>query len=333
MKILARWLAVIALVVSPSAWAAGGSYSGLVVFGDSLVDSGNAYLATSGGVAKPADGYYAGRFSNGFNFADYLSDMISGTPATALFAGGRNMAVGGALAAYSPSETSPSFVRQIAYYNMMVGTPIDSNALVLITFGGNDVRDTITSGGAVSFQSAIDSFTYALGQLYTLGARNVVIVGSPDIGALPASAAVAAAVPGRLAELTARSQQINAALQGISAAFGTMPGVESNYFDLFGYEQALLANPAAFGLPSTLNTTTPCQIAGGGSPQLANCSNALYFDAIHPTTQVHQAIATAIAGQLGISAVPEGQVWVMLILGVGMVGASQRRRRAVVAIA
>lgn len=328
MRMLARWFALIALMLAPSAWAANGSYSGLYVFGDSLVDSGNAYIGTLGAEASPANGYFAGRFSNGFNFADYLSFMISGKPTKALLAGGLNAAVGGATAAYDPAETSPSFLSQIGYYDALHGTPIDPNALVLVTFGGNDVRDTIGTGGPVDFSASVGALTLGLQELYNRGARNLLIVGSPDIGLLPASALLAGAVPGRLAELTARSQQINAQLAALAGLANSVPGVAAGYFDLFDYEHGLLANPAAFGLPSTLNTTTPCQIVGGGSPQLANCSNALYFDAIHPTTQVHQAIATAIAEQLGIHAVPEGQIWVMLILGVGLAGASLRRRRA-----
>ncbi|WP_294330242.1 SGNH/GDSL hydrolase family protein [uncultured Sphingomonas sp.] len=328
MRMLARWFALIALMLAPSAWAANGSYSGLYVFGDSLVDSGNAYIGTLGAEPSPANGYFAGRFSNGFNFADYLSFMISGKPTTALLAGGLNAAVGGATAAYDPAETSPSFLSQIGYYDKLNGKPIDPNALVLVTFGGNDVRDTIGTGGAVDFSASVQALAYGLSELYQQGARNLLIVGSPDIGLLPASALLAGGVPGRLAELTARSQALNTQLAALAGLANTVPGVTAGYFDLFGYEHDLLANPAAYGLPSTLNTTTPCQIPGAGSPQLVNCSNALYFDAIHPTTQVHKAIATAIAGQLGIRAVPETQIWVMLILGVGMAGASLRRRRA-----
>lgn len=328
MRMFARWFALVALMLAPSAWAANSSYSGLYVFGDSLVDSGNAYIGTLGAEPSPTDGYFAGRFSNGFNFADYLSFMISGKPTKALLAGGVNAAVGGATAAYDPAETSPSFLSQISYYDALNGTPMDPNALVLVTFGGNDVRDTLGTGGPIDFSASVGAFAVGLQELYNRGARNLLIVGSPDIGLLPASVLLAGTVPGRLAELTARSQQINAQLAALAGLANSVPGVTAGYFDLFGYENALLANPAAYGLPSTLNTTTPCQIVGGGSPQLANCSNALYFDAIHPTTQVHQAIATAIAGQLGIHAVPEAQIWMMLILGVGLAGASLRRRRA-----
>jgi len=63
------------------------AYSELLVFGDSLVDSGNARIgAIAMGLPDPAPpelGYFQGRFSNGYNFADYLSLGYWGAPATA----------------------------------------------------------------------------------------------------------------------------------------------------------------------------------------------------------------------------------------------------------
>ncbi|WP_066720996.1 SGNH/GDSL hydrolase family protein [Sphingomonas pituitosa] len=327
MKAFTQFFAVVLLCVAPAAARAATSYSGLYVFGDSLVDSGNAYLATNGTVASPDDGYFAGRFSNGFNFADYLSLAITGTPATSLYAGGRNVAVGGATAEFVPGELSPSFRAQVGLYWNQVRAPIDSDALVLLTFGGNDVRDTLLTGGPVSFLAALSDFNDAVTALYGLGARHFAIVGAPDIGLLPVSAALAGNIPGRLDELTARSLQISLALRQMAASIDAQPDVTASFFDLFATEHDLLDSPAAFGLPATLNTTTPCQIVGGGSPQIANCSNSLYFDEIHPTTQVHKAIADAMARQLGISAVPESETWVLLILGVAATGAVLRRRR------
>ncbi len=327
MRTVTRFFAFVALCLAPITAQAGTAYSGLYVFGDSLVDSGNAYLATAGLVANPDNGYLGGRFSNGFNFADYLSIAITGHATTPLLAGGRNVAFGGATAEMVSGEQSPSFLAQVGLYHDRVGAPIDSDALVLLTFGGNDVRDTILTGGPVNFVSALTDFTDAVGALYGLGARHFAIVGSPDIGLLPVSIAKAGNVRGRLDELTLRSQQISYALRSTAEALDAQPGVTADFFDLFAMEHALLTSPSAFGLPDTLNSTTPCQILGGGSPQVANCSNALYFDGIHPTTQVHRAIAGAMASQLGISAVPEGETWVLLILGVAGIGAVQRRRR------
>ncbi|WP_435876842.1 SGNH/GDSL hydrolase family protein [Sphingomonas quercus] len=325
---------MLALVVAPCASAQAVNYSGLYVFGDSLVDAGNAFLATGGAEASPINGYYQGRFSNGYNFADYLSLAISGTPTQPALIGGTNVAVGGADAETKPGEVSPSFISQIGLYSGTLGNgPIASDALVLVTFGGNDVRDTIATGGAIDFTAAANDFATGLNLLYALGARNFVITGSPDIGLLPASLAATGGNAVRLGELTDRSMQISDLFEAKTAAFDMLAGVNASFFDLFGYEHDLLADPTAFGLPAGLDTTTPCQIPLGGSPQLANCANSLYFDGIHPTTIVHQAIAGAILAQLDAPAVPEPAAWLTMILGFGGIGVALRRQRLAMPIA
>jgi len=326
MKLILRFLALLAIATAPTV-SAQISYSGLYVFGDSLTDSGNAYLGTGGAQANPTNGYYFGRFSNGPNFADDISLALLGAPTVpALVHGGLNFSVGGADAQFKPGAVSPSFLEQIGLYGTFIGAPIPSDALVLITFGGNDVRDTIFTGGAIDFAAAGNDFTTGLGQLYGLGARNFVIVDTPDIGLLPVSIATVGAIPGRLGELTDRSQDINALLADSAGALDAMPGTHVSFFDLFSFEHNLLANPAAFGLPAGLNATTPCQIVGGGSPQLANCSNSLYFDAIHPTAQVHAVIAGAILAQLrSTAAVPEPATWLAMLFGFAVIGVALRR--------
>jgi phospholipase/lecithinase/hemolysin len=325
MKLILRVLALLAIVMTPAV-SAQTSYSSLYVFGDSLTDSGNAFLGTGGAQASPANGYFFGRFSNGPNFADDISLALLGTPTVPALAGGLNFSVGGADAQFKPGAVSPSFLEQIGLYGSLVGAPIPSNALVLITFGGNDVRDTIFTGGPISFAAAGNDFATGLGQLYGLGARNFVIVDTPDIGLLPVSIATAGAIPGRLGELTDRSEEINALLASSAGALDALPGTQVSFFDLFGFEHNLLANPAAFGLPASLNTTTPCQIVGGGSPQLANCANSLYFDAIHPTAQVHAVIAGAVLTQLrSTAAVPEPATWLAMLLGFAVIGIALRR--------
>lgn len=329
MKVIARFVALLAFFAAPAAWAGSPGYSGLYVFGDSLVDAGNAYLGTMGSEASPNDGYYLGRFSNGPNFADYLSLMITGKPTVPVLLGGRNVAVGGATLLLENGEQSPSFLAQVKYYADNVKVPIDPNALVLLTFGGNDVRETINTAGPIDFSPALYDMGQGISYLYALGARHFVITGSPDIGLLPISVFEAGAVPGRLAELSQRSQQISTALNGIAGTINAQGDASASFFDLLGFEHDLLAHPANYGLSPTLNTTVPCQVPGGG-PAQTGCGNSLYFDPIHPTTQVHQVIATAIANQLGISPVPEGETWLLLILGMGGVGAVLRRRRAAV---
>ncbi|MHA6721112.1 SGNH/GDSL hydrolase family protein [Sphingomonas sp. RS6] len=329
MKIVGRLFALILLFVAPCASAQSLGYSGLYVFGDSLVDSGNAYLATGGVQASPGNGYFGGRFSNGFNFADYLSIEITGAPSMAALAGGTNFAVGGADAEQKPGQVSPSFLDQILLFGSLAAAPIPNDALVLVTFGGNDVRDTILTGGPIDFSGAGEDLATGLGLLYGLGARNFVVTGSPDIGLLPVSVATAGGIPGRIDELTERSQAISAIFAAQTAALAALlPGANATFFDLFALQHAVLDAPEAFGFPANFNTSMPCQIPGGGSPQVANCLNSLYFDAIHPTTQIHAAIAGAIVDQM--TAVPEAEAWLLMIIGFAALGAMLRRREAMV---
>lgn len=72
------------------------AYSGVFVFGDSLVDSGNALkLAEWYGSLPLTDlpegaptaslGYFLGRFSNGYNFADLLANKTIGSVTKPIF--------------------------------------------------------------------------------------------------------------------------------------------------------------------------------------------------------------------------------------------------------
>jgi outer membrane lipase/esterase len=325
MKQMLRVLALAAAFIAPSAWAQ--NYSSLIVFGDSLVDPGNAYIGSGFTQASPANGYAAGRFSNGPNFADYLSLDLFGTVTTPALLGGSNIGVGGTTAAHK-SAGDNSFLEQIALFPTLSGiSHISSSALVLVTFGGNDVRDTIGTSGPVDFSASAAALQTGLLELYNAGARNFVITGTPDIGLLPVSINFPGITPNQLDALTQRSEDINALFSNVTGALDALPGDNATFFDLFGFEHDLLGNPTAFGLPANLNTTTPCQVIGGGVPQIANCANSLYFDAIHPTTQVHAAIADAILRQLGAASVPEPATWMAMILGLAAIGAALRRQR------
>jgi phospholipase/lecithinase/hemolysin len=318
--------ALLAIVWAPGSWAK--SYSSLFVFGDSLVDAGNAYIGSGGTQASPVNGYFMGRFSNGPNFADDLSKALVGLALTVpALLGGTNIAVGGTTAQHK-FLGDLSFIEQATIFPAYTGSStIPGDALVLVTFGGNDVRATDATPGQVSFQQAATDFSTALGLLYADGARNFVITGSPDIGLLPDSIIKTGDNQAQLDLLTQRSQQISALFQGGTTALDALPGVNAAFFDLFGFEHDLIADPAAYGLPAGLNTTTPCQVLGGGYPQLSGCVNSLYFDDIHPTYQVHQAISNAILAQLQAAAVPEPAVWMTMILGFTAIGATMRRQR------
>lgn len=319
---------ILVVVATP---ASATQFSSLLVFGNSLVDTGNAQIGSLlNGLPDPAPaalGYANGRFSNGPNFADYLSAGIGGTPATAYLQGGSNFAVGGALAAYVPGGPIPSFLQQVAIFGSL-NQPIASDALVLVTFGGNDVRATLTSTGAVDFTASVNALRDGLSALIAAGARNIVVTGVPDIGDLPATRKVATLIgnPTLLGISTARSIALGEAFDATTAMVGAASGANVQYFDLLGLETSLIGNPAAFGLPPTLVRNTSC-LDAGAAVVAQGCAGYLYFDDIHPTTQIHALIAESIARQVGIgaAAVPEPSTWVMLLFGFALVGAAVRR--------
>lgn len=321
-----RILALAGLALCAVSPASAVSYSSLWVFGDSLVDSGNAATFTGYAQANPAYGYYMGRFSNGLNFADDLAPLIGAAPISDALHGGTNFAVGGATAEDSSDPLNFSFNKQVASVIPLHASTIPSDALVLVTFGGNDVRDTIGTNGTIDFTAAIDDFAADLADLYALGARNFLIVGAPDIGLLPDSYLKTGGDLAQLAALSTRSEKISALMETQAVLLDALAGTSVSFFDLYDYEHQLLADPAAFGLPANLNTTTPC--INPFNPAAANCSASLYFDTIHPTAPVHQAIANAIVAQLDAEAVPEPATWVMMILGFGAIGFGLRRRGA-----
>jgi outer membrane lipase/esterase len=309
--------------------AAAQNYRDLYVFGDSLVDSGNARVGrlAGGGVdpAPPSQGYFEGRFSNGYNFADYLSIEITGGPATASTLGGYNFSVGGAQAAEVSGDASPSFAEQIGVFAAS-GKVFNADSLVLLTFGGNDVRGELAKLGTIpgytpTLAPALSAFTAGLSSLAGLGARNIVVTGLPDIGQIPVVTALGN--PQLSGAGTQLSFGLNQAFAQSVSGFATQANLNVQFFDLFSYQAAIYANPVMFDLPATLNTRSACLQVPGAAP---TCDGYVYFDGVHPTTQVHSAIASGISSQLGIAAVPEPSIWGMMIIGFGAIGTAMRRR-------
>jgi outer membrane lipase/esterase len=238
------------------------TFSNLFVFGDSLVDSGNARAARlAGGGADPAPpelGYFQGRFSNGYNFADYVSLDLFGRPTAAAAFGGMNFAVGGAQAAEVAGDASPSFAEQLALFAVS-GQSLRSDSLVLVTFGGNDVRSQLaaatTPGTVPTLVPAINAFNANLAALVGLGARNIVVTGLPDIGQIPGVTQLGSpALSGLGTQLSfGLNQAINQSVTGL----GTQTGYNLQFFDLFAYQASIYSDPASVGLPTSLEGHAP----------------------------------------------------------------------------
>jgi outer membrane lipase/esterase len=246
------------MLVGMPAEAAPPAFTGLLVFGDSLSDTGNA-----------------GRFSNGPVWVEHLAERI-GLGLQPARSGGTNYAVGGARAQGGPTDVRA----QVAAFLADCGGSLDRNALYIVYGGGNDLlaaalapdRDAVARNAATALARAVDDLAAA-------GARRILVPNLPDIGIAPLVRAQGAAWAAEARRLT---RAFNMTLQRALARVETARAATILRLDVFLLAERVLADPAAAGFR---DVTNPCL----GGP----CEGALFWDPVHPTTKAHARLAAA----------------------------------------
>lgn len=332
-RLLARAFAGLSLCAATLSASASGPFSNLVVFGDSLSDSGNnAILLTAafGGALPPVvvtgDGFYsqipsaAGTYSNGSVWTQYLAQSL-GVPLAPSIAGGTNYAFGGAQTGLNGNDVPglPGFPysmqTQVSTYLGTTANIADPNALYVVAGGGNDVRAALEAiaAGADANTTAVATITsYAsnmagmVASLKLAGAQHVLVMNTPNFGLTPLANAMGI---GPLA--TSLSFAMDQALAGALAGSGVMS------FDMFGFMTTVVAAGPASGFS---NWTNACAAAVNH----CDVNTALFWDGIHPTTLAHQQLAAAVLA----TAVPEPETAALLVVGLVVIALGRRRRAA-----
>lgn len=346
--LLKAGLAAAALLASAGAATAQTSTpSAIYVFGDSLSDRGN--LAEALGRNFPNPPSYHDSFTNG-NVALQVAAQrvglsvdpslwvsgfqdVHGLFGGASFQPGTNYAVAGATSAAAAvgGPTGINLPQQILAYGSRSGGAADPNALYTILIGGNDVRNAAKQGtGAAAITAGVSAELGAIRSLAGLGASNLLVINVPDVGAIPE---FAQDNPALAASATTYSQSYD---QQLAAGIGALNLGKATVklFDLYGYENGLLANAASYGFTDITDrcyTNTPLSAAATPAcgPGGANVDQFVYWDSVHPTARVDAIIGSALADAAfgPAAAVPEPMTWGMLGLGAGAIGFAMRRRR------
>jgi phospholipase/lecithinase/hemolysin len=304
-------------------------YSAIYAFGDSLSDAGNLYLSTStAGASFPVSPPYfkeqygsvsAAVFSNGPTWVQDLSIALGlGTLAPSLDAG-KDFAYGGAQTGPTPQNAGNteyqaiSLPAQLAQFKAQVPNPA-SNALYTLSVGSNDVLSILDTPGLSAAQQTTDindavanEIAFIQG-LAALGAKNLLVLGIPDLGKTPnVTEGIANGSNTPSAALDAEASQLassyNAALTAQLSALASVNGLNAHVIDAYGLIDSAVANPSSYGLT---NVTTPVwsgSYTSSTSGTLAATSPAaqnqyLFWDTLHPTQTGHQAIAEAAEQQL-----------------------------------
>src|SRR4051812_29480301 len=242
---------VIACVPTP----AGAAFDGLYVFGDSLSDVGNVQTVTSGlaPLVAPTPGpyYFNGRYSNGPNFVESLSEGLGLGAVRPSGVGGNVYAYGGALATGPPPPASV-VVQDVddQVSQCLAAHPVGSPTALYVVYAGSNDLITNPSGGA----AAAASLAGSIGRLYDAGARHVLAPNLPLLGLVPR----VNGNPAQRGAADAATRQFNAALaaslDGLQAA---RPGLTLYRLDVAGLFDDIVADPAAFGLTNVTDPAAP----------------------------------------------------------------------------
>jgi 3-phytase len=248
--------------------------SEIVVFGDSLSDTGNVFLAT-GGVAAGAP-YYQGRFSNGPVWVEILAEELGMPAPEPSLLGGTNYAWGGAETGSGLSSfDTPNVGMQIDFFLGDRGQ-FAGDELIVVAAGSNDLLWQAPHGHGQIVANLCKHIT----QLAAAGGTTFLVANSPAAG--PKAA--------KFNSLLARELD---RLEG-------QLGVTIIQLDMATVWQAIQVFPGDYGLTNVIDAACPGCGIGFPDPDaidtlVPNPDEYFLWDLIHPTRVVHAITGDAAA--------------------------------------
>lgn len=310
----ARWTVVICFVLALAMPAftvsAQSRFSGIVVFGTSLSDSGNAYALvgdqstppdfTLNPLLVPSAPYARGghHFSNGATWVEQFarSHGLEGSVHPA-FATKNLTATNYAVGAARAYDDGINFnlTRQVDTFLQRSGPVASSQALYVIEMGGNDVRDAFQvyaaggNGGPIVAQ-ALGSISTNIRRLYEAGATEFLVWVTPNIAMTPALRSFGPAAGAFATQIT---QAFNGGLNQVLAQLSQgLPGIRLVRLDAYRILNDIVANPGAFGFTTT---ATACLTPDRAPFVCDQVDEFLFWDGIHPTKAGHAILAQETA--------------------------------------
>jgi phospholipase/lecithinase/hemolysin len=301
---------------------------GLVVFGDSLSDTGNAFALERRtglfGIERPNNTppHYQ---------LDFLlvpdapyprggHNLTNGAPWVQVLARSLGLAANAAPAFRSESPRATNYAvdrararnvdenidlpDQVNRFLHDFGGSASAQALYVIEIGGSDIRDALfgvlqAQDPAIILNQALQSIADNITTLYLAGARKFLVWNVANIALTPSvRIADTQLFPnlGVAALAETLTQVFNANLETLLATLEVgLPGIEIVRFDLYATVNTIISNPAAFGLT---NVIAPC-ITPGLPPFTCRRPDEYFFwDGVHPTRVVHAIIAQQVEALL-----------------------------------
>jgi outer membrane lipase/esterase len=301
--------AVLVVVGIMPADAIAGSFSKVFVFGDSLSDTGNAFLATGKTIPKSPP-YYQGRFSNGPVWVEML-----GYPAKPSLAGGTNFAFG--------SATTEDLLLQVGIFLASHLFRADPRALYVVWGGVTDIRHAVCNavvknptvcGAVETINAACHNIAQVISTLAGVGARHFLVLNAPDIGLIPETKGLEILDPTAVALASDLTKEFNACVETqLETLEAIHHGIEITRLDVFTLLDEVVADVGKCGFTNVtvgcldgdpLTFTHVCD-SGGFKSGVPVESGYLFFDDEHPTAAGQALLAEAARKAIaGLPALP-----------------------------
>jgi phospholipase/lecithinase/hemolysin len=297
-----------ALFAATSSFGQAPAFSQVVVFGDSLSDTGNVRARTSskssGAIDYPSHtfNYDNGRFTNDTDtdpashtylgvWHEQLARTFLSLPAASnSLGGGVDYAFGGATTndgTHQETTSTPLGDVNITVDDMgkqmddyFAAHAIDPNALYIVWGGSNDIRNDDSSANVTATVGRVDNL---ISRLATAGAKYIMVPNVAPLGDTPRYSGTPSGPPKNQAAAEYR-KELAASLDALQSTFSSQGFTPQIYRpDEWADTVRIFSNGPRFGFT---NITNPAQ--GNSS---ANPDQYIFWDDLHPTTAGHYRLA------------------------------------------
>jgi phospholipase/lecithinase/hemolysin len=293
-------------------------------FGDSLSDTGNVFEFTFPN-SFPNTPYAPGRFSNGDIWVDNLTNDLGIN--TSLFSSSPNVNnsvnynFGGATSGTENVGVVPiGLQQQLDKFNELVETQGSEETfksdLFFLWAGANDyfsfIQDDPTTPDVIetnfpqrgketinAILEVVDiNIKGGIQDIIDAGGQNIVLFNLPDLDKTPLGQSLTQADQRKLRKLTHKHNQ---RLDNLATKTEVLnPDVNIIEIDVNQLFDDIMANPSQFGLSNVTDNFTGIDLYTGSSqpPAAGDPNQYFFFDSVHPTTTVHDAITDLVSEQL-----------------------------------